>query len=265
MSLIVSVRSPDGIVIAGDSLLVLMKLGQQNIKANVTCPECNHKHEIQKKLSFPPMPVGTFLYSQNVFSFCGKFGIGVYQTGLLAEKSIFFTIRALEQKLKESSAQKGVTDIAKEIHAEIHNRLVEHLERENTSLDVLQKDQILLGFQVVGYDEMEPKTVDVSVAKDLSPNILEKLGCTVSGNREIIQAIWDLYKKHPDSQPPYEMFSLQDAVDYAEFLIHTTIAHQRFSLTIPNVGGDIDIAVITPFEGFKWIRQKSLGKIMEEN
>ena len=81
----------------------------------------------------------------------------------------------------------------------------------------------------------------------------------------MVQAVWGLHKTHPESQPPYHVFSLQDAIDYAEFLIRTTIAHQRFSQTIPNVGGDIDIALVTPFDGFQWIRQKPLGKLLEEN
>jgi hypothetical protein len=77
-----------------------------------------------------------------------------------------------------------------------------------------------------------------------------------------VQAIWSLQKEHPENQPPYHTFSVQDAIDYAEFLIQTTISHQRFSQTIPSVGGDIDIALVTPFDGFQWIRQKPLGKVL---
>lgn len=60
--------------------------------------------------------------------------------------------------------------------------------------------------------------------------------------------------------------TLQDAVDFCTLIIQTTAAIQRFSDGIlaepgdmPGVGGPIDVAIITPREGFKWIKQKQLG------
>ena len=146
---------------------------------------------------------------------------------------------------------------------ESHNLLKEQLNRENVPLDALPEDKLILGFQVVGYDDIDPKTVEVYVGKNVRRQVQENLGCTISGSIEVVQAIQELYEKHPESQPPYPVFSLQDAIDYADFLIRTTINHQRFSQTIPTVGGDIDIALVTPFDGFQWIRQKCLGKILE--
>lgn len=59
--------------------------------------------------------------------------------------------------------------------------------------------------------------------------------------------------------------TLQDAVDFCVLMTRTTESIQRFSdgtyLTpggIPGVGGEIDIAVITPKEGFRWLKQKKL-------
>lgn len=80
-----------------------------------------------------------------------------------------------------------------------------------------------------------------------------------------MQAIWRLYKERPEDQPPYPLFSLQDAINYAGFLIRTTIDHQQFSQKIPDVGGDIDVATVTLLGGFQWIRQKPLNQILEEN
>ena len=264
MTLIVSLRIPDGIVIAGDSLLTLMKREWLDNKTDVTCPECNHKHEIRNRLQTPPTPATTFPHTQKVFPFCGKFGVGIYEPGLLANKPVYSVMRLFEQNLKEQEKSfDSVTEIAEKISLEIHNLLKEQWARENTLVDTLPEDQIFLGFQVVGYDGIEPKTINVLIGKNARCEVLETFGCTASGSQEVVQAIWDLYKKNPDKQPPYNLFSLQDAVDYAEFLIDTTITHQRFALMNPNVGGDIDIAVITPFDGFQWIRQKSLGKILE--
>ncbi len=262
MTLIVSLRIPDGIVIAADSLSTLMAGGQFETTFDVTCPSCNHQHEIQSKSPIFPLPGATFSYAQKVFPFLGKFGIGIFGAGLIANKSVYFIMRLLQQKL-ESISSEGVTAIAQNIGDKIQNLCEQQLKRENIDIDVLPDNQAVLGFQIVGYDDIEPKTVEILVGKNMKYQVMDQLGCTVSGSREVVQAIWELYERNPESQPPYPVFSLQDAIDYAEFLIRTTIAHQRFAQTIPNVGGDIDIALVTPFDGFQWIRQKSLGKILE--
>ena len=238
MTLIVSLRIPDGIVIAGDSLSTMVGQGQLEAAIDVACPSCGHQHEIQGKLPMPPIAATTFSYAQKVFPFCGKFGVGTFGTGLLAGKSIYFAMRLFEQRLKESETSfKGVTQAAKKIGDEIHGLLSEQLKLEGTSIEALPQNQFPLGFQVVGYDDTDPKTIEVYIGKKVRRRVQNRLGCTYSGSGEIVQAIWDLYEEHPQSQPPYPVFSLQDAIDYAEFLIRTTIAHQRFSQTIPNVGG----------------------------
>lgn len=260
MTLIVSLRIPDGIVLAGDSLSTLMGQGQLAGTIDVTCPACNHAYEVQSSTPIFPVLGTTFSYAQKVFPFCVNFGVGTFGAGLLANKSVYFAMRLFEQRLKATSSE-GVTKIAKKLGDEIHNLLKEQLKQENISLDVFPEDQVFLGFQVVGYDDTDPKTVEVYVGKNVHRQVVEDLGCTVSGSHEIVQAILGVYEKRPESRPPYPLFSLQDAIDYAEFLIRTTIDHQRFSQTVPNVGGDIDIALVTPFDGFRWIRQKSLGKV----
>jgi len=59
--------------------------------------------------------------------------------------------------------------------------------------------------------------------------------------------------------------TLQDAIDFCSLAIKTTEAIQRFSDgirmdpgDIPGVGGEIDIAVITPDKGLIWVSKKKL-------
>lgn len=59
--------------------------------------------------------------------------------------------------------------------------------------------------------------------------------------------------------------TLQDAIDFCTLMIQTTSAIQRFSDGIvanpggiPGVGGPVDVAIITPDEGFVWINKKKL-------
>ena len=263
MTLIVSLRIPDGIVIAGDSLSTINRTGQLDININTVCPRCKHNHKIQQKMPIPNLPVSNFSYAQKVFPFYGKFGVGTFGASLLANQSIYFSMRLIEQRLKkEKTSFKDVTEVAQKIGKEFQKLLREHLELEKKSLDDLQADQYALGFQVVGYDGIDPKTVEVAVGRRLNTPSLKGLGCHVSGSDEIAKAFSELYKNE-SQKPAFHLFSLQDAVDYAEFLISTTIEHQRFSQTASTVGGDIDIALVTCFDGFRWIRQKPLGKILE--
>lgn len=61
----------------------------------------------------------------------------------------------------------------------------------------------------------------------------------------------------------FQTMPLQDAIDLAIFLVHLTIESQRFSDGIvgapgqfPTCGGVIDVARITPVEGFRWLQHK---------
>jgi hypothetical protein len=49
---------------------------------------------------------------------------------------------------------------------------------------------------------------------------------------------------------------VRDAIDLADFLVETTKRYFRFLPGADIVGGDTDIAVVTKYEGFKWIRRK---------
>ena len=55
----------------------------------------------------------------------------------------------------------------------------------------------------------------------------------------------------------YNRMNLQDAIDFAKFLIQTSISFQSFNIAPKTVGGPIDILVIESQES-KWIQQKEL-------
>jgi hypothetical protein len=58
-----------------------------------------------------------------------------------------------------------------------------------------------------------------------------------------------------------EAMPIRDAVDLARFLVETTIGFVKFSIARPKtVGGSIAIAAITKHEGFQWVqRQNGFG------
>ena len=257
MTLILSLRIPDGIVIAGDSLATVMGRGQLNAPVDVNCPECGHNHQVQAQFPMPQMPATTFSYAQKVFSIYKKFGVGIFGSSLIGDKSVYFAMRVIEQEIPDL-VTKNFDEIANRIGHEIHSILAQHI---NTN--ELPDDQSVLGFQIVGYDGQTPKTIEVAIGKSVNVNEHVGLGCHCSGSNEIIVAVSQLYQNQPGTGPVFPVFSVQDAINYAQFIIGTTIAHQQFSARMPNVGGHIDVALVTPFDGFKWIHQKEFGGLNE--
>ena len=49
---------------------------------------------------------------------------------------------------------------------------------------------------------------------------------------------------------------IQDAIDFAHFLVHTTAEFTRFKRGAATVGGPVEIAAITKHERFKWVKRK---------
>jgi hypothetical protein len=49
---------------------------------------------------------------------------------------------------------------------------------------------------------------------------------------------------------------IQDAIELAIFMVETTIRFVRFNLRAETVGGPVETAVITKHEGFKWVQRK---------
>jgi hypothetical protein len=267
MTLIVSLRNPDGIVIAGDSLSTMMGTLQVQGDLNVTCPQCGHQHTETATLPGIPMPSSTLSYAQKVFPFMGDYGVGTFGIGQLVGKTIYFAIRELEKELanKPLTQKPGnVTEAAKKIGERALALLKEQTKRDNVDTSAAPDDWRPLGFQVVGYDGAEAKTIELAIGKDVRSTSFTDQGATVSGQTAAVAAIFSSYAANPQDNPNYAAFSLQDAIAYAEFLISTTANYQQFSQTMAGVGGETDIALVTPFDHFVWIRQKSLQSQLAE-
>lgn len=260
MTLIVSLRIPDGVVIAGDSLATMTNQIELQGEMEITCPQCSHQHTIKPKLPFSA-PATTFAFAQKVFPFQGKFGIGIYGTGQLVGKSIYFAVRQFEQDLPPSDQYASASEAAKHIGDHLHQLLVQQVQKEGKDINSLPDTWEPLGFQVAGYDGDEATTIEVKLGKNTKIVRHATPGCTCSGQADVVNAIWSLYKNQ-QQRALIHLFSLQDAIQYATFLIETTARHQRFSSTMPGVGGDIDVALITPFDKFRWIQQKALAKVL---
>jgi hypothetical protein len=77
-------------------------------------------------------------------------------------------------------------------------------------------------------------------------------GITRSGETLITNRLIDT-----SSTPVFDAMPLQDAVDYARFLMETTVSAMRFEPRFPSVGGPIDILAITP-RGMRFVQCKTM-------
>jgi len=77
-------------------------------------------------------------------------------------------------------------------------------------------------------------------------------GITRSGETLITNRLIDT-----DAAPIFDAMPLQDAVDYALFLMRTTVEALRFEPRFPAVGGAIDVLVITP-QKMEFVQCKTL-------
>lgn len=261
MTLIVSLRVPDGLVLAADSLsTITARLG---VAADITteCPEC--KKEIKlPELKMPPLqfPTSTFSYAQKLFPFHQKFGVASRGMAFLNQRSIYYHVQYLEKKHKEKSIDK--VTIAAQIFRDYFDL---QIKKQIKVIKTVPDNFYPLGFHVVGYDGDIGKTMVVDIGKNSKVEEFTNIGCTISGDRDVVTSLWKLGEKNPQQRANYGSFSLQDAIDYAEFLIQTTASYQRFANMIPTVGGDIDIALITPYKEFTWIKRKNLMKTLENS
>jgi hypothetical protein len=262
MSLVVSLRTADGIVIAADSLATVRAQQQIEAEVEVQCPDCESKTTV-KLDELPPItfPVSTFSFAQKVFPFAKQFAVGVFGAAVVNGMSVYSHVKQMEGKAADVSS----VDEAAE---RVGEHFSEQLEAELGDKE-LPDEVFPLGVQVVGYRASdnggdEPATVVVRIGNEVQYEMFEdRFGCTVSGDKAVATKLWDLGREDTRLSAAYANFSLQDALDYAEFLIQTTAEFQRFTNMLPTVGGETDIGLITPYSGFLWIKQKELAAKLE--
>jgi hypothetical protein len=71
-----------------------------------------------------------------------------------------------------------------------------------------------------------------------------------------VKAVQDSFRANCQMPFLHGAMPVQDAVDFADFLVETTKRFVRFLPGADTVGGDTDICVVTKHEGFKWVRRK---------
>lgn len=261
MTLIVALRTLDGIVLAGDTLATVSSSRNVMLKADVNCPSCANRFGISIEDQLARMPATTLSYAQKIFPFLGNYGVGVHNAGQLAGQTVYFWMRLLESQLRDEGWKPtSVLDVAEKIGTRAH----ELAKQEVPNLEQALDDWRIVGFQVSGYTGMEARTVHVGIGRETSFAEESGLGLSTAGETQMVKLLFETAAADEDDKPMLDQFALQDGVDYAKFLIQTSASFQRFSRKAATVGGSIDICLITPFDGFRWIRQTPLALMLGE-
>lgn len=264
MTICVSVRIPEGLILAADSMVTL--------EGTIDTPKGPQSGVLQ-----------TF-ESANKLTRIKDYPIGVMTWGIasISNRSIPSLIMEWEYGLSSSFLNAGFTmrDMADGLHEFIAARY-------DKSYPATKK-RPKLGMFIGGYSggqffseqfycewpneiawqEVRPNKPDGS--PDFGANwfgqidALSRLihGYDKAGINELIKRGADktIVQKWMDDHVSelllvFDGMPIQDAVDFANYAVQLTIGKFRFSVGVPVCGGNVDIAVITP-DAFKWAQRK---------
>jgi hypothetical protein len=240
MSLIITLHGQEGIVMASDSRLTLTntdtKSGQTVVSIGISQTDTSYK------------------------TFLGKGGIGISTFGAATIKGVpisGYIESFLNEKLSDGEDIENVPQL-----------LVDFFQAMPEIPDA--------GFHIAGYKKQGSQfqqRIWRCFAKgkaiiDCVPK-MQIHGALWNGEQDVLtRLISD--KVHisnnnsgfdilPNYGIPFELFNLQDMIDFAVYGIKTTADTMRFQMRPKTVGGAIDVLVIKPTEAF-WISRKTLVK-----
>jgi len=232
MTLVVIVYVPSGIVLAADSRMTGTRREQKKEGEETVIVESQIaiSDNAYKVVSLTKVPVG----------------IGAFGAGIIEEQSVDTHIRAFEEE--RVSTGDSVVTIPDKVVAYFRERF----------------PGILVGLFIGGFREENGISVPYVYAADTVKQPVPKrinidqqgkiqYGVLRGGDTMVVDRLID--KK---LLPPFAAMPLQDAIDYAIYLIRTTIDTLRFEPRYPSVGGGIDVLAITPQEGPCFVQRKEL-------
>ncbi len=272
MTIAISLKVDDGVILAADSATSLMVCDPQgHTGVGNIYNTANKVFNLRKGL-----PIGAITWG----------------AGSIGNASISTLIKDLRKRFLGEIQDFSEWHIDPEAYTieEAANRLKEYIFDELYTPEFSSwPEKPTLGFIVAGYSANEGMAeeyqIDIVNGNCNGPRLVrpkKDSGATWSGEPEAINRLMSgVAGKLPDvlvsqlgiqpqniptaigaiqqaCQAPLVMpaMPIQDAIDLAEFLIDLTIKFSRFNMGAPTVGGPIEIAAITKHEGFKWVKRK---------
>ena len=259
MSIGVIIKAPEGLVLASESRTTVTVTNNDD---KTTFPV--HFDNTTKLYSFKSKP---------------KIGVVTWGQGVIGKRSIESLMPDFEAELQEKKESLSVYRFAERLKGFF-------LRRWNNAGKQVEGASVT--FYVCGFDKnvFYGKVYAIEIPGRLKPQEQHKndqFGFSMGGQHDIAYRIFAGYDpgiltflqqklnlnqdqidglKKDLSQfqltVPIDAMSLQDCIDWAVFLIRSTITAQSLIIGIQGCGGPIDIATITPGDGFRHIQRKEL-------
>ena len=194
MSLIVTVRTPEGIAMAADTLVSVTRTQTKEVEGQP-----------------PPGSLTMFPASSStskLFPYLGSFGVGVTDSPVVGGRTVGLIIRELNSKF--TGQPMGLDKAAKRLGASVRHHMANSLDNERVKL------------LVSGYDNDASRSVTVHVGRKGVTFPQEETpavgpGVTLAGEAYVVQALWKLTRDR-GSDFAFNFFSLRDALEHATFL-----------------------------------------------
>lgn len=240
MSLIIAVYVTEGIVMASDSRQSIT-IGGKTPSGEEFKVETINSDDVTKTFLLESQQVGIAIFGQDLLD-------GVPMASHIK--------RFIEEEL-----------VAADDVNTIPEKLVTHFRKSSPQADV--------GFHVAGYKKDGKVSVPYLYHCHVGNNKVERrnvkpdgsinYGATWSGQSDIVTSILNpvthnVGKKKEIIRAPipiiWAAMTMQDAIDFSIYAIRTTIDTMRFQARPKNVGGAIDVLLLTPDSGGRWIQKK---------
>ncbi len=260
MTINVSLKVPDGIVIACDSLATsLMPLQAKFQVAPLKCSQCGHEQPVGP-IQMPPIgvPFSSTPLASKLF-YINNYGLTFFGASSINGRSLFNHVMVFRTTIYKTCM--NMFDIADGLAAMLAEAI-----KNDKSIDKNNSDLLVAGFQICGYDEVDidfGRTSVVYLFAGKPPkreDMKQEYGVTVTGQNMVVNFLFQNPPNGVSPKPNFTKMTLADAIDYARFLVQTTSDYHRFMDAVPTVGGPTEVALITKWIGFRWVdRKKILG------
>lgn len=273
MTIAISVKVNDGVVLAADSASTLMV----------------------RDASGATGVAAVFNNANKVFSLYKGLPIGglAWGSGSIGRASISTLAKDLRHKLmNDDLGGPWKVDPSSYTMKDVAKKFADFMFKEEYLPAVDEwdkKHEAVMGFIVAGYsagaDMAEEYQIEIIKGKCSEPRLLrpkEEAGMTWGGEGEAIQRLvlgfgprlgsvlqnnlgvpanqvkgaLDAIRSQLQASVLHPAMPLQDVIDLAHFLVDTTVQFSRFTPGAATVGGPIELAAISKHEGFKWVRRK---------
>ena len=253
MTICVSVRVPDGIVLGTDSLSTVTAKDSEGVPYVV-----KSYPNARKLFQIGDLPIGVFIY--------GQANVG--------QRSVYELIRDFSERNVHSTVQ-GVAE-----------RLSNFIANEYDGLYSSSSHKLILGLYFAGYSKGSKLSEEWEIRFPRNPTLrklrqdedygVEWRGITTPFMRlyrgydpEVLTylqasgAAPQQVKKIEEGNEfstliAFNFMPLQDAVDFAAFVLRTTIRYNQFEIGNATCGGSLQIAAITAESGFQWVQEPRL-------